>query len=78
MAIFSFVDAVMLRSLPVKDPQQLAGGRLVQKMLYGLSRTDSFSLLAAVGILICAGLVAGYVPARRASRVDPAIALRDE
>jgi hypothetical protein len=45
-------------------PVTLAGGRLVQKMLYGLSGTDSFSLLAAVGILTCAGLVAGYVPTR--------------
>lgn len=68
----------ILAGIALGIPVTLAGGRLVQKMLYGLSGMDSFSLLAAVGILICAGLVAGYVPARRASRVDPAIALRDE
>ena len=59
-------------------PVTLGGGRLVQKLLYGLSGTDSLSLGAAVGVLMCAGLLAGYLPARRASRINPVVALRDE
>jgi ABC-type antimicrobial peptide transport system permease subunit len=59
-------------------PVTLGGSRLVAKMLYGLSATDPSSLLIAVMVLLIAGCIAGYVPARRASRVDPAVALRDE
>jgi hypothetical protein len=44
-------------------------------MLYGLSGTDPLSLTAAAGVLLIAGLAAGYLPARRASRVDPVVAL---
>jgi ABC-type antimicrobial peptide transport system permease subunit len=47
-------------------------------MLYGLSGSDPFSLIAAVLVLVIAGLVAGYLPARRASRVEPVVALRYE
>lgn len=54
----------------------LAVSRLAQKMLYGVKGTDPLSLSAAVLVLVLAGLVAGYLPARRASRVDPLIALR--
>ena len=68
----------ILAGIALGIPVTLAGGRLVQKMLYGLTGTDLSSLLAAIGILIIAGLFAGYLPARRAARVDPAVALRDE
>jgi ABC-type lipoprotein release transport system permease subunit len=47
-------------------------------MLYGLRGTDPFSLTAAVVLLLFAGVTAGYLPARRASLVDPVVALRDE
>ncbi|HWE86096.1 MAG TPA: hypothetical protein VG267_14220 [Terracidiphilus sp.] len=42
------------------------------------SGTDPLSLSAAVVVLVLAGLVAGYLPARRASRVDPLTPLRYE
>jgi ABC-type antimicrobial peptide transport system permease subunit len=59
-------------------PVTLAGARLVTSMLYGLSGSDPLSLIAAVVVLALAGLAAGYLPARRASRVEPMVALRYE
>lgn len=59
-------------------PATLGGGRLVRTMLYGLSGSDPWSLIAAVVVLAIAGLAAGYLPARRASRVEPTVALRYE
>jgi ABC-type antimicrobial peptide transport system permease subunit len=59
-------------------PITLALTRLVSTMLYGLSGADPFSLAVAVLMLLFAGLVAGLPPARRASRVDPMVALRYE
>ena len=59
-------------------PVTFEGGKLVEKMLYGLSANDPLSLMAACVVLAVAGVVAGYLPARRASRVDPVVALRYE
>ena len=59
-------------------PLTFGGGRLVRTMLYGLSGSDPFSMIAAVVVLVIAGLAAGYLPARRASRVEPTVALRYE
>jgi predicted permease len=56
----------------------LSGIHLVRNMLYGLSAADPFSVTAAIGLLLFAGMASGYLPARRASRVDPVVALRDE
>lgn len=59
-------------------PITVGGGRLLQSMLYGLSGFDPFSLAGAILVLATAGLIAGYLPARRASGVDPMVALRYE
>ena len=59
-------------------PVTFGGGKLVEKMLYGLSANDPLSLVVACVVLAVAGVVAGYLPARRASRVDPVVALRCE
>lgn len=56
----------------------LALSRLLQSLLHGVSATDAPTyLVTLVGALACA-MGAGYLPARRASRVDPLIALRAE
>lgn len=69
-----WIVAGILIGLPVT----LGGGRLVATMLYGLSGSDPVSLAAAVVVLSVAGFAAGYLPARKASRVDPMIAIRYE
>jgi predicted permease len=69
-----WISAGIVIGLPVT----LGGGRLVRTMLYGLSGSDPWSLIAAVVVLAIAGLAAGYLPARRASRVEPTVALRYE
>ena len=52
--------------------------RYLAAQLYGVSPTDVPTLLAAVAVLAAAGLAASYLPARRATRVDPMTALRTE
>jgi predicted permease len=56
----------------------LASARFVSSFLFELSTGDPVSLLLAVITLFAAACIAGYLPARRASKVDPMIALRSE
>jgi ABC-type antimicrobial peptide transport system permease subunit len=52
--------------------------RLVSSKLYGLKATDPLTITLASLVLAAVAMLAGYLPARRASRVDPLIALRYE
>ena len=51
-------------------------GRVIESQLFGLSARDPLTYAVATGTLLLASLLAGYVPARRATRVDPMVALR--
>jgi len=53
-----------------------AGSRLIDSRLYGVTPQDPLSVAAAAGVLLLAAATAAYLPARRASKVDPMTALR--
>jgi len=59
-------------------PAALAAGRLLVTFLYGLTPRDPMTLLTAIVILLAAASAAAALPARRAARVDPNVALRYE
>jgi len=56
----------------------LATSKFVASFLYGMKANDPLAFTAAVVTLMGAALLAGYVPARKASRIDPMSALRNE
>jgi predicted permease len=73
---------LVLLGILIGAPAALALARLagsqVQGLLFGLQPTDLATLLLAALAMIAAAALAGYLPARRASRVDPLVALRSE
>lgn len=56
----------------------LALARLLASFLYGVGTADPMALVGATLLLLGAGLLAAFVPARRASRIDPALVLREQ
>jgi ABC-type antimicrobial peptide transport system permease subunit len=56
----------------------LALSRTIRSLLFELSATDPATLAGMAAVLAAVALVATYLPARRATRVDPVIALRSE
>jgi ABC-type antimicrobial peptide transport system permease subunit len=55
----------------------LALSPIVRTLLYELEPRDPFTLIASAGVLTAIGLLAGWLPARRAARIDPARVLRE-
>ena len=73
-------DAVrlVLIGIALGLPAAWAASRLVASMLFQLKPTDPTTLAGAALVLLAAALTAAYLPARRASRVNPMTALRHD
>ncbi len=64
--------------LAISVPTALATSKLVQSFLFDMKSNDPQALSGATAILVAAAILAAYVPARKASRIDPMLALRHE
>jgi len=72
------VVALAAIGFAISVPAALAASKLVESFLFEMKRNDPLALAAAVLTMAAATLVAGYVPAHNASRIDPMAALRHE
>ncbi len=70
--------ATVALGILVGAPAALALSKLVRSMLFGVTPADTVSFAAALLLMIAVTAIAAYVPARRAARVDPMVALRYE
>jgi macrolide transport system ATP-binding/permease protein len=70
--------ATVALGILVGAPAALALSKLVRSMLYGVTPTDRASFASALLLMIAVTAIAAWVPARRAARVDPMVALRYE
>ena len=64
--------------IAISVPTALAASKLVESFLFEMKPNDPVALTGSVVTLVTAALLAGYLPARNASRIDPMIALRHE
>jgi predicted permease len=56
----------------------LAAGRFVTSLLFGLAPSDPVTIVGAIAVMLAVGVLAAYLPARRASRVEPMVALHHD
>jgi putative ABC transport system permease protein len=69
--------ALVLAGLVVGLPLAVALTRLLETQLHGVSTADPGSIAFAIGVLVASGILAALVPALRATRVSPIVALRE-
>jgi predicted permease len=69
---------LVLAGVALGIPLALMSGRLASSLLYGLKPQDTATAILATSLLTLVALLATYIPARRASRIDPMEALRHE
>jgi ABC-type antimicrobial peptide transport system permease subunit len=72
------VATLALLGIALGLPSGYGLGRLVESQLYGLTARDPVTFAVATAVLVVSAALAGYVPAARATRVDPLVALRYE
>jgi len=67
---------LLLCGIILGAPIAIAATQLVKSLLFGLEPQDPLTVACAIVILSGAGVLAGFVPARLATRIDPTAALR--
>ncbi|HKG23811.1 MAG TPA: ABC transporter permease [Blastocatellia bacterium] len=77
MVLYEAISQVLI-GVAIGIPLAFAGARLIASMLFGVTGFDPVTISIAVVVLVTTAIVAGYLPARNATRVDPMVALRYE
>jgi predicted permease len=72
------ITILVLLGLGLGAAISLGGVRVLQSLLYDVRATDPFAFFVSAVILLCAAVLAAYSPTRRATRVNPTVALRYE
>jgi predicted permease len=72
------VFVLLAVGLAISLPTALVTSKLLESFLFGMKPNDPLALAGSVVTLVSAAILAGYVPARSASRIDPMIAIRHE
>jgi ABC-type antimicrobial peptide transport system permease subunit len=76
--VFSESMTLVAVGLAIGVPLVFAASRLIGPMLFEVNPNDPAVVGSAIGVLLAVGASSGYLPALRASRVDPLTALREE
>jgi ABC-type antimicrobial peptide transport system permease subunit len=76
--VLSEVFLLAIVGLAISVPAALAASKLVESFLFKMKPNDPAALIGAAAILLTTAILAGYLPARNASRIDPMRALRHE
>jgi predicted permease len=69
---------LVLIGVAIGLPAILGAGKLISSMLFGIAPSDPLALILAAILMFLVGAIASYIPARRAMRIDPIVALRYE
>jgi macrolide transport system ATP-binding/permease protein len=72
------VCTMLVAGLAIGLPLVLLGSQYVKAFLYGIGPHDPAAIAGAAAVLLASGLLAGFIPAQRASRIDPLVAIRYE
>jgi ABC-type antimicrobial peptide transport system permease subunit len=75
-AVLGSTLGMVLIGIVVGTVASFAAARMIASLLFGTEPTDPMTYLGMIALLIAVALLAGYLPARRASRIDPLLALR--
>jgi ABC-type antimicrobial peptide transport system permease subunit len=69
--------SLVVRGLVLGIVLSLATGRLIESLLFQVKPADAGNFVGICALLTAIGLLAGFLPARAASRIDPSVALRE-